>query len=74
MNESNLLPEHGLEETWILCSKQSMNQEDCILCFKLEWIQIEKGEIGRTCSTHGSDVFKILVETCVRKVFLGTWA
>ena len=37
---------------------------------------MEKGEIGRACSTHGSDinVFKILVQTCVRKVFLDTWA
>lgn len=32
--------------------------------------------MGRAGSTHGSDinVFKILVETCVRKVFLVTWA
>jgi len=64
MKESNLLPEHGLEETGILCSKQGMNQEDCIWCFKLEWIQMEKGKIGRAGSTHGNDinVFKILVQ------------
>jgi len=47
MKESNLLPEHGLEETGILCGKQGMNQEDYIWCFQLEWIQMEKGEMDR---------------------------
>jgi len=76
MKELNLLPEHGLEENGILCSKQGLNQENCIWCFKLEWIQMEKGEMGRAGSTHGSDInmFKILVQTSERKVFLVTWA
>jgi len=41
---------------------------------KLEWIQMEKGEMCRTYSTHGSDMCSKFWYRRVREVFLDTWA
>jgi hypothetical protein len=40
--ESNLLPENDLEETRMMGSEQSMSQEGCSWCFKLEWIKLRR--------------------------------